>query len=82
MQKGPSLTLRVVKNLAKRRPDRFKATISATSKLTLRVTEGPRYFTSRRFQQSASASSLFNFGGECRKIVSLVAATFGTIVRH
>jgi hypothetical protein len=38
MQKGPSLTLRVMKNQAKRRPDRFKATNSATSKLTLRVT--------------------------------------------
>jgi hypothetical protein len=32
MQKGPSLTLRVMKNQAKRHPDRFKAANSATSK--------------------------------------------------
>jgi hypothetical protein len=33
MQKGPSLTLRVMKNQAKRRPDRFESINSATSKL-------------------------------------------------
>ena len=38
MQKGPSLTLRVMKNQTKRCPDRVTATNSATSKLTLRVT--------------------------------------------
>jgi hypothetical protein len=53
MQKGPSLTLRVVKNQAKRRPERFKATNSATSKLTLRVTKNPRRFTNRLFQHPA-----------------------------
>jgi hypothetical protein len=46
MQKGPSLTLRVMKYQAKRRPDRFKAMNSATSKLTLRVSVLRHFFTS------------------------------------
>jgi hypothetical protein len=61
MQNGPSLTLRVVKNQAKRHPDRFEASNNATSKsvkspsLALRVSVVPNFL--------ANLSSLLELTG-------------------
>jgi hypothetical protein len=64
MQKGPSLTLRVMKSQAKRHPDRFKATNSATSKSVSEGLQSSSSLTLRvAFQQPASSVAELGFAG-------------------